>query len=113
VLAFYRYISHPDEVKQVLDERRVQSTNPRTGRATWYTTVRYDDPLVAQRELALERVPSHRIGPIPEHLMPQFDIGPRDAAPLGGQPGGGLEARTKSPVWLAGLWDFGAELWQL
>ena len=113
MLTFYRYISHPDEVKQVLEERRLQSMNPRTGRATWYTAVRYDNPLVAQRELALDRVPSHRIGPIPADQMPPFDIGPRDTAPLGDRPGGGLEARTKWPVWLSGLWDFGAKQWLL
>ena len=113
MLTFYRYISHSDEVSQVQQERRIQSTNPRTGRATWYTTARYDDPLVAQRELALDRAPTHRVGPIPADQMPPFDRGPRDAATLGGRPGGALEVRTTFPVWLCGLWDFGTTRWLL
>jgi hypothetical protein len=111
MLGYYRYFSHPEELKQIVQERRVQGTNPLSGGATWYTTVRYDDPLVAQRELALNRPPTHRIGPVPDLMMPPFDIGPRSAAPLGGHPGGAPEVRTKAPVWLVGLWDFGAKNW--
>lgn len=112
MLEFYRYVSNPDEIKQMLEQRRIQSTNPK-GRITWYTTVRYDDPVVAQRELALSRAPTHRIGPIPADVMPSFDAGPRDVAPLGGKSGGGLEARTPSPVFVFGLWNFDTKDWLL
>lgn len=109
----YRYISHPAEVTQVVDERKVQSTNPQTQYATWYTPARYDNPAMVQQELALFRQPTHRVGPIPADDMPDFDIGLRPVAPAFGQPGGGVEARTKSPVWLFGLWDFPNRSWDL
>lgn len=110
---FYRYISYPPEVNQVTRQRKVQSTNPKTQYATWYTPTRYDDPQMAQQELALSGLPTHRVGPIPADEMPSFDIGLRPVAPAFGQPGGGVEARTKSPVWLFGLWNFQSSSWNL
>lgn len=103
---FYRYIGFPQEVQQIVTDRRVQSTNRATGYATWYTPTRYDGPVDAKRELALKRLPTHRVGPIPVDEMPYFDIGPRRADPAHGEPGGGIEARTLEPVWLFGLWKF-------
>lgn len=111
-VAFYRYVSSPMEVNQVVKERKIQSMNPTTQYATWYTPTRYDDPHDAQRELALGKLPTYRVGPIPADEMPDFDIGLRAVAPAFGQPGGGVEARTKSPVWLFGLWNFGSQCWE-
>jgi len=112
-VVFYRYISYQQEVNQVVHERKVQSTNPRTRYATWYTPARYDDPIRAQKELALTSPPTHRLGPIPADEMPDFDIDLRPVAPAFGQPGGGVEARTRLPLWLFGLWDFANGRWEL
>ena len=112
-VAFYRYMSYPSEVSQVTGERKVQSTNPTTQFATWYTTIRYDSAVTAQQELALSKSPTHRVGPIPANEMPDFDISLRSVAPAFGHPGGGVEARTKSPVWLFGIWDFSNKDWTL
>jgi hypothetical protein len=103
---FYRYFSFPQEVQQIVTDRRIQSTNPASGYATWYTPIRYENPADAKRELALDTAPTNRIGPIPLDEMPYFDIGPRRAAPAHGEPGGGIEARTRSPLWLFGLYSF-------
>jgi len=104
--AYYRYISYPLEVTQVVHERKVQSMNPKRGYATWYTPTRYDDPTKAQQELALSKPPTHRVGPIPAGEMRDFDIQQLPpVAPAFGQPGGGVEACTRSAVWLFGLWD--------
>jgi len=112
-VVFYRYISYQPEVDQVICERKVQSTNPKTQYATWYTPTRYDNPTKAQQELALNKPPTHRIGPILGDEMPDFDIGLRPVAPAFSQPGGGVEARTKSSVWLFGLWNFNKRQWEL
>ena len=111
-LALYRYFSHPTEISQVRDKRKVQTTNP-NAQGTWYTPTRYDDPMRAQQQLALRQPPTHRIGPIPADEMPDFDIGLRPVAPANGQPGGGVEARAKEPGWLSGLWDFTNQKWEL
>lgn len=112
-IGFYRFVSHHGEAAQLQAERKVLSTNPAAGHATWYTPTRYDDPVTASDQLALPSPPSHRIGPIPADEMPTFDIGLRTVAPAFGKPGGGIEARTRSPVWLPGLWNFGARRWDL
>lgn len=112
-VVFYRYISHLPEVDQVVRERKIHSTNPSTQHATWYAPTRYDDPHMARQELALKNPPTHRVGPIADDQMPDFDIGLRPVAPLHGQPGGGVEARTKSPVWLFGLLNFTTGAWEL
>jgi hypothetical protein len=112
-VGFYRYISFQQEVKQVLIDRRVQSTNPLTRNATWYTTIRFDDPTTARRELALKNLPTSRIGPIPWNEMPDLDIAFRQAAPLNGQPGGAIEVCTSSPVWLFGIWNFQGSKWEI
>lgn len=106
---FYRYISYQPEVDQITKERKIRSTNPTTGYATWYSSLRLDDPLEAQRFLALKYQPTHRIGPLASSDLPNFNVVPlRPIAPLHGQPGGGVEACTNDPVYLTGLWDFGA-----
>ena len=108
---FYRYLSSSQEISQVIDERKVQSTNSSTQYATWYCPTRSDSDSMAEQEVALPRPPTHRIGPIPNDQMPQFDIGLRPVSPAFGQPGGGVEARTAAPVWLFGLWDFQGTAW--
>ncbi len=105
--AFYRYLSHPLEVDQVRVERKVQTTNPKAP-GTWYTPTRYNDPQMAQQELALPRLPTHRIGPILDDQVPDITIGFRRVMPAFGYPGGGVEVLVKGPVWLLGLWDFAA-----
>jgi hypothetical protein len=106
--AYYRHICDVRERNQLIAERKIRSTNSGTGYETWYTPTRYDDPLVAQRELALPSpiIPEYRVGPIPEGLIPPLSVGPRRSAPAFGHPGGGIEIATKEPVWLVGLWSF-------
>lgn len=105
---YYRYIVEVMERNQLIAERKVLSINSVSRYVTWYTPTRYDDPLVAQRELALPSsiIPMYRVGPIPENLMPPLSTGPRRIAPAFGHPGGGLEVSTNEPVWLFGLWSF-------
>ena len=109
---FYRYISSPGEVTQIVDQRKVHSTNAYTRHATWYTPTRFDIPADAQRELALPSAPTHRVGPISAAEMPSFAIGLRVVAPAFGSPGGGVEAYTYDPVWLPGLWEFAHHAWE-
>ncbi|MBI4082957.1 MAG: hypothetical protein HY423_10140 [Candidatus Lambdaproteobacteria bacterium] len=108
---FYRYLSH-QEVTQVQKERKIHSTNPVTRYATWYTPTRYDNLQIAQAELALPAAPTHRAGPIPADAMPDFFVPLRAVAPAFGQPGGGVEACTRNPVWLYGLWNFAKSDWE-
>ncbi|MDI6815515.1 MAG: hypothetical protein QMC90_05530 [Dehalococcoidales bacterium] len=105
---FYRYISHPGEVKQIRNERKIKSANPQ---GTWFTTVRYKDPDEAQRKLALSKAPTHRVGPISADEMPDFDIPLRPVAPANNQPGGGVEARIKGEVWIFGLYEFKGDIY--
>jgi hypothetical protein len=109
----YRYLSSLAEAAQIIHERRILSTNAVTGYATWYTPKRYDNAFDARRELALPNTPLRRVGPILDQQMPTFDIPLRSVAPAFGQPGGGVEARTTSPVWIFGLWNFQTQNWDL
>ena len=105
---YYRYITDVIERNQLVAERKVLSINTSTSHETWYTPTRYDDPILAQQELALPApfLPLYRIGPIPENAIQNLSVGPRRIQPAFGQPGGGVEIATRSPVWLAGLWSF-------
>jgi hypothetical protein len=107
-VGYYRFICDVQERNQLVSERKILSVNRASGYQTWYTPTRYDDPFVAQRELALPSpmVPEYRVGPIPENLMPPLTIAPRRVAPAFGHPGGGVEIATRSPVWLFGAWSF-------
>ena len=108
----YRYISYPDEIAQVITERKVLSTNPNTEHRTFYTTTRYNNPADAQRELSLPSLPTHRIGPIPiDDLTNLTDF--RTAIPQHGFAGMGVEVTTNSPVYLFGLWNFSNDKWDL
>ena len=71
---YYSYVSNPPQVKQILDERKIQSINPTTNYRTWYTPTRYQDVLLAQQELALEYTPTHPLGPIPEMYVVNMDV---------------------------------------
>ena len=103
---YYRYISYPAEVTQVQDERKVLSTNPTNGHLTWYAPERYHIPRDAERALALPSAPTHRMGALPDAMMPSFAIPHRVVNPRYGHPGGGIEVATRHPVWLSGLWDY-------
>jgi hypothetical protein len=107
-MGFYRYISYQPEIDQVVLERKIYSTNPQTQYATWYTPKRYDDAKTAQKELALRKSPTPRVGPLPASEMPDFKIGLRPVAAANGQPGGGVEACVRRPVWLFGFLEFGS-----
>jgi hypothetical protein len=107
-ILYYRHIVEVLKRNQLVAERKILSVNSASGFVTWYTPTRYDDPLIAQRELALPStiISMYRAGPIPETLMPPLSTGPRRVAPAFGHPGGGLEVSTNEPVWLLGLWSF-------
>jgi hypothetical protein len=94
---YYRFMCDVQERNQLVAERMILTTNPRYGYETWYTPTRYDDPLVAQRELALpaSNAPIYRIGPIPEDLIKNLTVGPRLSPPANGHPGGGIEIATR------------------
>jgi len=105
---YYRHICDVRERNQLVAERKILSVNSASGYETWYTPSRYEDPLIAQRELALPApiIPEYRVGPVPETAMPPLTTGPRRVAPAFGHPGGGIEISTRFPVWLFGLWSF-------
>ena len=111
-VSFYRYMSHPLEIDQTHRQRRIQTTNPYAA-GTWYTPTRYEDPAIAQIELALDRRPTHRVGPVPYGDMPTFNVALRRVDPANGQPGGGWEVRVSEPVWLFGCWHFDGDRWSL
>jgi hypothetical protein len=50
---YYRFVSNPAEVKQIVDERKIQSLNSHTNYLTWYTPTRYGNVNQAQQELAM------------------------------------------------------------
>src|SRR5206468_4389502 len=98
--SYYRYITNIIERNQLVAERKVLSSNAGTGYETWYTPARYDDPVIAQQELALPApiLPLYRIGPIPQNAIQNLTVGPRRIQPAFGQPGGGIEIATRSAV---------------
>jgi hypothetical protein len=103
---YYRYASHQAEFDQLREERLIRSTNPLGAGKTWYAPTRYDDPLLAQADLALKRPPARRFGPIPADEMPDFDInGPQPVQPAYGQPGGGIEVCTTGRVFIFGCYN--------
>jgi hypothetical protein len=110
---YYRYVSNPAEVKQIIDERKIQSLNPHTNHLTWYTLARYVDLNQAQRELAMPYPPTHRVGPIDQSQLGSLHVPLRLCPPLHGFSGGGLEAATYDVIWLLGLWNFHPGSWDL
>ena len=103
-MPFYRYFDSELEAEQIMRERRIQSLNPQ---GTWWTTYRFDDPVVAETQLSLPSRPRFRAGPIPDAVMPPFNaIALRPVAGYFGHPGGALEGQTAEPVWLSGLYSF-------
>lgn len=113
---FYRYLSNPWEIDQIINGRKIQSLDRQgqpSPKGTWYTPIRYEKDADAQQELALQYMPTHRVGPIPADKMPDFDIPLRPVATTPYGPGGGVEARTKGIVWLFGLYDLQKGTWVL
>jgi len=110
---YYRYVSNPAEVEQILDERKIQSLNPASNYLTWYTPTRYGDINLAQQELAMPYTPSHRVGPIPDMYVVSMPVPVRRADPAYGFPGGGFEMATSDVIWLSGLWNFNHRTWEL
>lgn len=110
---YYRYATFKKEHDQIMKERRIETF---TGKGTWYSPTHYDDPLLAEQELALPNgAPKWRIGPIMDvqlpthtHIVPQ-----RNVAPYKGRSGGGLEIRVNIPVYLFGLFDFSRGTWDI
>lgn len=103
---YYRYPDDPTEITQIKDERKIQNMSVAAGALTYYSPTRYSNVGHAQRDLALPSPPTHRVGPVPEPVMPTFRVPLRIVGAANGQPGGGLEAATQDEVWLGGLWDF-------
>ena len=110
---YYRYASHQAVFDQLRENRLIRSTNPRGGGRTWCTPSRYDNPLVAQTELALRRPPARRFGPIPADEMPDFDVHGRQVVqPAYGQPGGGIEVCTTGQVFIFGCYNLANGDWE-
>ena len=110
---YYRYVSDSSEVKQILDERKIQSLNLSTNHLTWYTPTRYPDVGQAQQALSMPVMPTHRVGPLADLFIGSMHIPPRLCPPDHGFPGGGLEMATYDVLWLSGLWSFNPSGWDL
>lgn len=111
--AYYRFFSHSAEFNQLQRDRVVHTTNPHGRGEPWFTPTRFEDPVDAQRLLALQRTPQFRVGPIPADEMPDFDVcGPRRIQPAYGQPGGAVEVCTTMPVFIFGCYNFGSRDWE-
>jgi hypothetical protein len=110
---YYRYLSNPPEVKQLIDERKIQSLNATTNYLTWYTPTRYEDVNQAKQELSMPYIPTHRVGPIPDIHFGSEEVPLRLSSPFYGCPGGGLEMATRDVIWLSGLWNFNPGSWEL
>lgn len=107
---FYRYISADDEVDESRAERKIESVSDRSP-FTWYTPTRYSDHGKAKEELAMPNEPHARAGPVTEQKLPRIVEGPQRVQPSFGEPGGGIEVKVRSPVWLFGLWDMQSDDW--
>lgn len=103
-LDFYRYISHPAEIKQVLDERTVRTTRPRAQK-TYFTTLRENNPVITQRKLSLPDIPIYRVGPFSTAELPDLMVHFRIAVPAYGHAGGGIEVAIRGKVHIFGVYD--------
>lgn len=107
---FYRFVNSAEK-QYIIDNRRIQSVNPR---GTYYTPNRYEDPTDAQKFLSLRYIPQNRVGPIPNYVIPVFDVVRlRIVPPAHGQPGGGYEACTRRPVYLFGIYNFNSNQFEM
>lgn len=107
---FYRYINSAEK-QYIIDNRWIQSRNPQ---GTYYTPNRFEDPMDAQRFLSLRYIPENRVGPIPNYVIPAFDIVRlRIVPPAHGQSGGGYEACTSRPVYLFGIYNFNSNQFEM
>lgn len=110
-LWYYHYTNDTTEINQIQTERKIASAALAANPLTWYSPTRYDNTANAQQDLSLPTAPTHRVGPIPDPVMPTLHTPLQVVVPKNGQPGGGLEAATQDEVWLSGLWDFGGSRW--
>lgn len=95
---FYRYVDDA-EATIIQRDKRIEPVQGQT--CKWYTPDRYDSGADAQKYLALQYAPTHRVGPIPSDEMPDFDHTPlRVVGADRGQPGGRLEAATSKALYL-------------
>jgi hypothetical protein len=110
---YYNYVAH-EAIFQLILHTRNLSVNPHA-QVVWLSPTRYDDPSLAQTELALRFIPCYRIGPIARDVIPsEHLIGPRLADPRDGFPGGGIEVGLEGlfeidPGWM--VYDFGSRLY--
>lgn len=103
-LDFYRYISHPVEIRQVLDERTVRTTKP-YAQKTYFTTLREDNPTIIQRKLSLPDIPIFRVGPFSTSELPDLIVHFRIAVPAHGHAGGGIEVAIRGRIHIFGVYD--------
>ncbi len=103
-LDFYRYISHPTEIRQVLNERTVRTTKPHAQK-TYFTTLRENRPIIAQRKLSLPDIPIYRVGPFSTAEFPDLMVHFRIAVPAHGHAGGGIEVAIKGRIHIFGVYD--------
>ena len=96
---FYRYVG-PQEANDIAQRHVIKSGSG----ITWFTPNRYDAAATAQRDLALQAIPTHRVGPIPADELPDLDATSlRPVAPAFGFPGGGVEGATTVETHLFGI----------
>lgn len=100
---YYRHPSHREEIDQIVEERKVESTSPSP--LTYYSTERYETREEAKEELALPRLHDCRVGPILPDQLPTPVIGPRRVQPDNGEPGGGEEIAVDGPAYVFGVAD--------
>jgi hypothetical protein len=97
-LTFYRY-TDDYEAAIIQEQARIDRAPHQT--CKWYSPNRFESGVEAQRYLALGYTPTHRIGPVPQDEMPDFDHAAlRLTGPNFGEPGGALEAATTQPLYL-------------
>lgn len=110
-LDFYRYISHPAEISQVLNERMVRTTKP-YARKTYFTTLREDNPTVIQRKLSLPNTPIYRVGPFSTTELPDLIVHFRIAVPAYGHAGGGIEVASGGRIHIFGVYDMNNNIYR-
>ena len=110
-LDFYRYISHPVEIRQVLDERTVRTTRPRAHK-TYFTTLRENNPAITQRKLSLPDIPVYRVGPFSTAELPDLKVHFRTAVPAYGHAGGGIEIAIGGKIHIFGVYDMNSNIYR-
>jgi len=111
VREYYRYTEDQQEIRQLSDDRKIESTVSSTNQ-TWYSPNRYPDSSKAENKLALSITPDYRLGPVSQIKMPTFNKIVQRVPTRNGKPGGGVEIAVTDPVWLFGLWNFQNKDWE-